>query len=109
MPSHQFMPGDACDCMVHLCNPTETTFTNVPLIVMLEVAGNYFFAPSFTGADHYLIDLPPGESRVLVVPTFFWPENSGSADDVGFYAAMTNADMTEMFGLMDIWKFKWGM
>ncbi|GEM_PF-6624906 len=106
MPSTSFHPGDLCNCLVTICNPGPKTYINVPLFVILDVYGEYFFAPSFTDLDHYTYDsIAPGTHLRTVIPDFSWPEGVGSASGLLFYAGMTNAEMTELLGEYDSFTF----
>ncbi len=109
MPSSDYHPGDTCYCNVYLCNTTQETHVNTPIFVVLDVYGNYFFAPSFseTEADHYTRDVQPGRDVIEVLQVFTWPENAGSAENIIWYAAMTNQEMTELWGEMDMFTFSW--
>ena len=108
MPAHFFREGDPCGCSVFLCNPSDETYSDVPLFVLLDVYGSYFFAPGYTSFDRYVIDLHQGREEMVILPVFNWPQISGSADGILWYAAMTNAGMSELFGGMDSWEFGWG-
>jgi hypothetical protein len=108
MPDHYFTPGSPCSCSVTLCNPTSSAVPNIPLFVVLEVYGSYYFWPGFTtDMDFQIITLDPGESETTILPEFPWP-NAGTADGLVWYAAMTNPTMTELFGSFDSWAFGWG-
>jgi parallel beta-helix repeat protein/predicted outer membrane repeat protein len=109
MPSHYFKQGDVCGCDMYLCNPEQITHSDIPLFVILEVNGEYLFAPSFTENDHYIIlELLPGLTPMEIIPEFAFPEGAGSATGITWYAGMTNSSMTELFGKMDSWEFGWG-
>lgn len=109
MPSHFFREGDPCGCSVLLCNPDAEMVAGVPLFVLLDVYGSYFFAPTYTAFDKFTIDLMPGREEKVILPVFDWPANTGSADGIIWYSAMTNPGMTELFGEMDSWSFGWGL
>jgi len=108
MPSTYFIEDDECGCIVYACNPDGVTYTDVPLFVILDVYGSYFFAPAFSAFDNYLVDLEPGLTEVIVLPTFNWPPNAGSADNIVWYAAMTDVMISRLYGTMDTWTFGWG-
>jgi len=108
MPSQYYQAGDLCFCNVYICNNTENTLTENPLFVILDVFGSYFFAPDFKSYDFYSTTFPPGETKIEVLPEFKWPEGAGSAGDIKWYAAMTNPEITELYGEMDTWSFGWG-
>ncbi|MBN1356500.1 VCBS repeat-containing protein [bacterium] len=108
MPSDYYVAGDPCACRVTAGNPGPDNYFDVPLFVILDVCGMYFFAPSFSEFDHYEIDLVPGVKEIEVLPEFTWPESAGSASGILWYAAMTDPDITRLFGEMDTWEFGWG-
>ncbi len=110
MPSEMFHAGDPCSCIVHVCNATGAVMTGYPLFVVLDVYGNYYFAPSFSSFDSYLDDypsFPEGLAEIQVLPQFEWPAGAGSADSIIWYAAFTDPSMSELFGTMSSWTFGW--
>lgn len=107
MPANQYRTGDICACSVLTCNPEEQTIANVPLFVVLDVFGTYFFAPSFNEFDFQTITLEPGEQKWEILPEFEWPAGAGEAEGIRWYAAMTNAQQTELYGTMDTFTFGW--
>lgn len=107
MPSHEFVPGDACWCQVVICNPNSETYSAVPVFAILDVYGSYFFAPSFSSFDHYVRDISPGTSTIDVLTEFAWPAGAGTADGIRWYSAMTNAEMTALFGELGTFDFGW--
>jgi hypothetical protein len=107
MPSDNFGPGDPCSCTVTVCNPGPQTYTGIPLFVILDVYGSYFFWPSFEEFDYRAIDLPVGESDTSVLPDFAWPTGVGTASGLNWYAGMTNAEMSDLLGEMDVFTFGW--
>ncbi len=108
MPSHFFHPGDPCSCIVHVCNPGPQAMEHVPLFVVLDAFGQYYFAPGFTAFDHYLFEsLMPGITEQVVVPPFSFPDNAGSVSGLIWYAGMTDAEFSFLVGAMDSWDFSW--
>jgi hypothetical protein len=107
MPLEDYGPGDSCYTDVTICNPGTETYEDVPVFVILDVYGLYFFAPSFSDFDYYTRDVTPGLVVINVLPTFTWPPGAGTAAGINWYAAMTNAAITELFGEMDIFTFGW--
>ncbi len=107
MPLTEYSPGDVCFVDVTICNPDAATYLDVPVFVILDVYGTYFFAPSFSDYNHYNMDVAPGETIINVLPEFIWPNNSGSASDMFWYAGMTNSEMNALFGAMDTFEFGW--
>ena len=107
MPSDLFHPGDLCEVKVILCNPDQVVYNDVPLFVVLDVFGTYFFAPSFSEFDHLVVNLTPGLLEVQILPPFTWPSGVGSASNILWYAGMTTPEMTELFGTLGIFQFGW--
>ncbi len=108
MPSDFFRPGDQFFIDVYLCNMDSIEY-NVPLFVILNVYGAYFFAPSFTAFDKYNVTLPANDQIVVnVLPLFNWPTGAGQAANILLYAAMTDPQITQLFGAMDMKTFGWG-
>ncbi len=107
MPSHDFTEGDPCDCVVDLCNAELGILLDIPLFVVLDIYGSYYFAPSFDDVDWYKVTVPPGKMTVTVLPEFPWPSNAGSASGIRWLAAMTNSRMTEIIGEMGEFTFGW--
>ncbi len=110
MPGNMFTPGDLCRCIVSVCNPNSNPISDLPLFVILDVAGTYFFAPSFSSFDNYLGNHPvfePGLTEISVLPAFDWPSGAGSFNGCVWYAALTNPAMTSIYGSMDSWEFGW--
>ncbi|MBN2055684.1 endonuclease/exonuclease/phosphatase family protein [bacterium] len=110
MPSHMFQAGDSCACVVTVWNGGTRPFVGYPLIVVLDLFGSYYFAPSFSDFDSYLDDYPifqPGATVVSVVDAFNWPTGAGMAYGARWYAALTDPDVMYTCGVMDSWEFGW--
>ncbi len=107
MPSTNFGPGDECWCDVVVCNSALDTMLDMPVFVILEVAGFYLFAPDFDDFSYYQIDVLPGVQFLHIIPRFSWPSGAGSASEVHFYAGMTDESMTELVGEFDMVTFGW--
>lgn len=107
MPSDTFVAGDECYCEVYVCNTDETTYTDIPVFVVLDVYGMLFFAPSFSDIDYFNNPIPPGLTTISVLPSFVWPEDVGSASGIIWYAAMTNPEITELHGKLGTFTFGW--
>ncbi len=107
MPSHDYEAGDECYCDVVVCNPGPETMADVPVFVLLDVYGSYFFAPGFTEFDHYTMTIEPELTVINVLPPFSWPSGAGAASGVKWYAAMTDAGVTTLVGEFDMFEFGW--
>jgi Peptidase family C25 len=108
MPSEYYLPGDTFECKAFLCNPEVETYHDRPVFVVLDAFGELFFAPSFTGFDHYTLDLPYGRFPLTVLSEFPWPQGAGSADGLRWMAVVTNSKMTEILGDYDVFTFGFG-
>ncbi len=107
MPSHDFTPGDVCRVDVDLCNSLGTALPDTHLFVILDVHGSLFFAPSFGAFDFYRFNVAEGETRVTVIPPFVWPDGTGSASGLMWYAGMTDPGMSALVGTYSTWEFGW--
>jgi hypothetical protein len=107
MPAHEFGPHDVCYCNVTICNPDGVVYEDIPIFAILDVFGTYFFAPGYTDFDYYVRHIPPGLMELNVLPAFLWPEGAGAALGVVWYAAMTDPDITELFGALGTFTFGW--
>ena len=107
MPSDMFYTGDTCYCLAVVCNAQGKILSGYPLFVILDVYGSLFFAPRFIDFDFYDQTYPEGQSTVEVLPAFELPANSGSLNNVIFYAAFTNPEVTDLIGDWDMFTFGW--
>ncbi|MBN2054715.1 right-handed parallel beta-helix repeat-containing protein [bacterium] len=108
MPATYFEPGNDCSCLATVSNFTGAAITGHPLFVILDVFGVYYFAPGFSGFEHYSMNFPAGETSVTVLGTFTWPEGAGSANGLTWYGALTNPEVTALYGMMGTWTFGFG-
>ncbi len=109
MPAKYFSAGDSCACRVELCNPGPGVYPDIRLFVILDVYGDYFFAPTFTEFNYYEVEeLTTGPHEIEVLSPFSWPEGAGSAGNIVWYAGMSDSTMNHLLGQMDMWIFGWG-
>jgi hypothetical protein len=109
-PSAMFRPGDPCSAAAYVFNADQMVQAfDIPFFVILDVYGEYFFAPEFNEFSHYTIpDLQSAEShRFQILPEFAWPQNAGAADGIIWYAAMTDPQITSLFGPLAYFEFGW--
>ncbi len=108
MPSDTFREGEICGCTVLVSNPLSQTFTAIPLFVILDVYGSFYFWPGFTLFDYEILDsVPEGETIVDILPPFIWPEVGNSVSGIRWISAMTDPEITELLGVHDVWVFGW--
>jgi len=112
MPASRYAPGDPCSCRALVCNPLSRPIEGLPLFVLLDVHGEYYFGPGFTSEVESYLPLNPrypvGETMVVIVPEFSWPEDAGSAAGIWWRAALTDAEITRIEGKSAAWEFGWG-
>ena len=101
-------PGirDLVSCTVSVWNP-GSTLVDYPLFVILDVFGYYYFAPDFNEFSYYSMTFPEGLTPVTVLPEFAWPVTIDPVWGVVWYAALTNPQMTALYGNMDTLTFGW--
>lgn len=108
MPEREFVPGDVCGVSIVVANPGNEEYTGRPLFAILDVYGSFYFWPDWSDFDFEVIDVGPMEEReYTVIPEFIWPQGVGQASGLYFYGAMTNSEITEIFGQWTIWEFEW--
>lgn len=117
MPANHFQPGDPCYCRVTVENTSSNNLSGYPLWVILDVYGVFLFAPDFretdapgwpgSSCDYYLKEYEPGSTVVEVIPEFFWPNDSGEASGIYWYAALTDSEIRSVLGNLDSWMFSW--
>ncbi len=107
MPSTMFYPEDPCYLMVYLNNPDEP-LVDVPLFVILDVYGIYYYGPAWnTIPAWYTQDVPLGTTSLMIINEFSWPHGAGSAEGIIFWAGMTTPQMDDLLGQFDSWTFGW--
>lgn len=107
MGSDYFCPGDTCFLDAIICNPEEPQY--LPLWIILDIAGMYWFAPSWSDEIDYLISspIPSGWSRLSILPAFIWPDIDHQYSGAIFWAALTTTDFN-LLGRYDNHTFGWG-
>ncbi|MBN1878785.1 hypothetical protein JW823_01625 [bacterium] len=111
MPSQMFEAGDTCWCRALVCNAGAEPLNGYPLFVILDVYGQLYWAPSFNSVfDNYLMLYPEftvGVTTVQVLPEFSWPTNTGSVSGILWYGALTNPQITDIYGDFSVFSFGW--
>ncbi len=103
-----FYPGDPCSCSLQVVSAEPEDLPDTPLFVILDVYGTMFFAPDFNEFAYYEVDLHYGmDDEMVILPQFEWPAGAGSANDIRFYAGLTNYEMTTLLGTFDMFSFGW--
>ena len=108
MPSNHYKPGDPCYLNLRFCNVSQVPIPDTPVFLLLDVFGDYFFAPGWsTTFDHYTLTIAPGQAMIEILPAFNWPSGTGSATGLLFYAALTDPGYTQILGEFDSWDISW--
>jgi hypothetical protein len=107
MGADYFCPGDTIFLSAQLCNPEQTQY--LPLWVILEVEGMFWFAPTWSDTiDYYISDpIPAGWSTKEIIPEFVWPNVEGAYHGANFWGAITTPEY-QILGLYDMYTFGWG-
>jgi len=100
LASARVQPGEAFWVRAALDNPSSSPLPDSAVYFALEVAGVYYFWPSWTQCRHY--DTPdygrraflPGLTEFYPIPSFVWPSGSGSMRGLHFYAIVMNSART---------------
>ena len=109
-----FRPGDEFSLGVRVHNPDGTRY-NVPLAVVLEWEGAFWFWPGWegfdpgTGAgfDFALLELPTGTLPVGLIDPFSWPDlGTTSGSGAWFHGALLTANLGAVMGVTD--SVSWG-
>ncbi len=108
MPSDLYGPGDVCWVNAHLCNNDYETREDVPVCVLIDLAGSYWFWPVWSEAFNVsVMDLEPGLTTLSIVPMFNWPTYTPAFNDAVIFGALLNAEMSELVGDYGFWRFSW--
>lgn len=115
MPAAYFEPNDPCFLHALWLNPGPALEVMGGFVV-LDVYGEYFFAPSWCYYSpqtpnldcYYFETLPGGVTITEVIPEFAWPEGVGSADNLYFYGALLSGATGALWGDLAVWQFSYG-
>ncbi len=107
MPSGYFSGGTPCQLLAWVFNTSDMT-RNLNLYVVLDVFGNYFFAPAWTGAAASSpISVAPGRTEIEILAEFPWPHGTGTATGILFWGAVLDPATGVIFGQLDRFAFGW--
>ncbi len=107
MPASHYSEGMICWCRSEICVPDGLDLGQDPLFVILEVAGAYFFAPSFLSFDYYSPTWISGTNTVQILDGFSWPDTSENAFSARWYTAVTDPGVTQVIGQVGMFDFDW--
>jgi hypothetical protein len=107
MPSDMFHPGDPFECSVVIENRGDASLNDLPVFLILDVYGDLFFMPEAGEFSYYALNIPPGQTILKAVPMFRWPEGSGSAGGITWYAGITDYTFQKVLSNIDTCVFGW--
>jgi hypothetical protein len=111
MPAHYYQAGQNCWLDATFCNPGPD-LDSMPVFVLLDVYGQYWFAPSWIsldeGIDYYTRDIPTGDDRMNVIFDFPWPDSAGSAQGIFFLGAVLDQSLSTLMSNVAEWEFGFG-
>jgi len=109
MPGHSFTAGDTFYLVNNVCNITGETLEGYVLFIALEIYGDLWFAPDWRPPHRapcfYDMSFPPGLTEIIVIPEFIMPELPVSYWGLHFWSILSDPDMTQLLGDMDVWTF----
>ncbi len=106
LPDTNLAPGDPCACWITLQNPDPLPIETTPLIVLLEVGGQFFFWPSFQAFDYTSVTVSPGMETFAILDEFAWPVLSGHGEAIWFATLMT-PQFTDFLGFYSFLNMYW--
>lgn len=100
IPDNDVSPGDRFSVWGYLYNDTTSVKTDTPVMILLEIAGMYWFWDAWSEDVAYkTMDIDPGVTVVSILAEFQWPDTGTSAlEGIRFYGAMLTADMGDIEG-----------
>ncbi|MCD4654006.1 fibronectin type III domain-containing protein, partial [bacterium] len=108
MPSHLFRPGDECSLDAVICNSFQIPIPEARFFAVLDAYGECFFAPHWTKElDYWSFGIQPGPRNIQIIQSFTWPQGIGTGSGLQFIGALTNPDITAIFGEYSFWEFGW--
>jgi Peptidase family M28 len=101
--------GDTFRMALSYWNMTSVTH-DLPLFIVLDVMGHYWFWPGWTASIDY--EIYPMRSWIHTINEpildFPWPETEGALQSIHFWSALVSEDMSDVMGVYDVedWGFE---
>jgi len=102
-----YRAGDTFSLTVTACNGSREEPIENPIFVILDVYGEYFFAPSWSSFDYYKWEVPPCSCISKEILMFIWPYGAGQGTGLIIYCAMTDVSFSEIIGDFSMCMFGW--
>jgi len=108
LPEEPIHAGDTFYLDVNIHNANPDPLTDIPLFVILEAAGTFWYHPAWSmePAWEMLSIIPAGPLSVPIQEAFEWPGNAGTGT-ARFWSALTDQEMTRVLGNYDVKDFYW--
>ena len=108
MPGTYYHTGDTFALYAWI-NPGDAALKPLDLYLILDVFGEYFFAPSWTAdAESISKSWPQGLSQEVIFSPFEWPYTGTTLTGILFWAGLVNPENMTLHGAYDYWEFGWG-
>ncbi|MBN2055457.1 glycoside hydrolase family 16 protein [bacterium] len=106
MPAHHFSPGDTCFLTVEY--GANRAVGILPLGVVLDVYGSYFFAPCWQQEPQFMMVEVMGFPRSqTMIGAFDWPAGAGTALGLRWWAALLAPDLSWLNSNLADWEFSY--
>lgn len=86
-------------------DPTRTRYPSVRLYLVLNVADDYFFWPSWSSLDYIRISVEPESEDLVMLMKFIWPHVEFGMTGVQFMAGMIDDETDQPLGWFNIFEF----
>lgn len=108
LPASPLMSGSEFYITLLIENDSGISYTDVPVIMVLEVSGLYVFWPTWTMSLDWTMwpEIPTGASQIPVFTSFVWPSGvpSGTAN---FYSVIMHPEMTDFLSNLAVGTLSW--
>ncbi|MBN1355374.1 VCBS repeat-containing protein [bacterium] len=110
MPSEYFSHGNTCWLTAFLGNGEGVPMDDVPLFVILDIYGMFWFWDDWTQAvDYKRVELPVQGATHTIIPDFIWPDTGDQTlSGIVFWSAITDETITSILGEIGKWTFGFG-
>jgi len=97
LPEEPIHAGDTFYLDVTISNANPDPLTDIPLFVILEAAGTFWYHPAWSMEPSWqtLSIIPTGSMGVTILSPFEWADNAGNGT-ARFWGAVTDQEMTPM-------------
>jgi hypothetical protein len=110
MPDTILEAEDPFELALQSWNTTVMGYTDIPLIIVLDIANAYWFWPDWLDTLTYETRTLPSDTiePPETILDFIWPNVTGSASGLRFWAAFTTPELTDILGdyAMIEWEYR---